>query len=72
MPKRPLETFNTYEDGMRRRYKAHLVCATIVILASTLSCGGAGRHPERDGGVWFVQVTDPYLFLDTSKRCRCR
>ncbi len=52
MPKRPFEI---------------LLCAIIPVLASTLSCGGGGRHPERDGEVWFVQVTDPYLFLDTSK-----
>jgi Calcineurin-like phosphoesterase len=48
---------------------AHLLitCATILLLASTLSCGIADRHPEGDGVVWFVQVTDPHLFLDTSK-----
>ena len=48
---------------------AHLLitCATILLLASTLSCGIADRHTERDGVVWFVQVTDPHLFLDTSR-----
>ena len=42
-------------------------CVTILVLACTLSCGVADRYPERDGVVWFVQVTDPHLFLDTSK-----
>ena len=48
---------------------AHLLFTftTILVLVSTLSCGGADRHPERDGVAWFVQVTDPHLFLDTSR-----
>src|ERR1700730_10860682 len=48
---------------------AHLLFTftTILVLVSTLACGGADRHPERDDVVWFVQVTDPHLFLDTSK-----
>jgi len=48
---------------------AHLLftCATILLLASTLSCTGGDGHPKNDGAVWFVQVTDPHFFLDTSK-----
>jgi hypothetical protein len=42
-------------------------CATILVLASTLSCTGPDRNPKNDSAVWFVQVTDPHLFLDTSK-----
>jgi len=43
------------------------ICASLLILVLGVSCGTGDHHPENDHSVWFVQLTDPHLFLDTSR-----
>lgn len=42
-------------------------CTSLLVLLLSVGCGTGDRHPENDRAVWFVQLTDPHFFLDTSK-----
>ncbi len=44
-----------------------LTCTSLLVLLLSVGCGTGDRHPEGDRSVWFVQLTDPHFFLDTSK-----